>query len=214
MINTGKIMKVPMIVVLLLIALISFGGYSQWKKINDKYNETLTIVDEKEQALIVTKESLDEYVNKNEDLKKEVKKFKKISSITKSSTNTIIDTIKVAFLDTVRVDSNGYFVKDIKIDSTYYKMDFRIDNVSFNLNHLEIPNDQTIIIGDKKIKNIMGISKGTEYTIDITNSNPYVQTLNIQNFTIKDEKKWYQTKTFHTVGGMVIGGYIVYKIQD
>jgi len=207
-------MKVPMIVVLLLIALISFGGYSQWKKINDKYNETLTIVDEKEQALIVTRESLNDYINKNEDLKKEVKKFKKISSITKSSTKTVIDTIKVAFLDTVRVDSNGYFTKDIKIDSTYYKMDFRIDNVSFNLNHLEIPNDQTIIIGDKKIKNIMGISKGTEYTIDITNSNPYVQTLNMQNFTIKDEKKWYQTKTFHTVGGVVIGGYIMYKIQD
>ena len=63
-----------MIVVLLLIALISFGGYSQWKKINDKYNETLTIIDEKEQALIVTRESLNDYINKNEDLKKEVKK--------------------------------------------------------------------------------------------------------------------------------------------
>ena len=203
-----------MIVVLFLIALISFGGYSQWKKINDKYNETLTIVDEKEQALIVTKESLDEYINKNEDLKKEVKKFKKISSITKSNTKTVIDTIKVAFLDTIRVDSNGYFTKDIKIDSTYYQMDFRVDNSSFHLNHLEIPNEQTIIIGDKKIKNIMGISKGTEYTIDVTNSNPYVQTLNMQNFTIKDEKKWYETKTFHTMGGMVVGGYIVYKLQD
>ena len=203
-----------MTTVLFLIAIISFAGYKQYQILNNKYNETLTIVDEKEQALIVSKESLDEYVNKNEDLKKQVKKFKKINSITKSSTKTVIDTIKVAFLDTIRVDSNGYFAKDIKIDSLHYKMDFRVDNSSFNLNTLEIPNEQTIIIGNKKIKNIMGISKGTEYTIDVTNSNPYVQTLNMQNFTIKDEKKWYETKTFHTMGGMVVGGYIVYKLQD
>ena len=203
-----------MTMVLFLIAIISFAGYKQYQILYNKYNETLTIVDEKEQALIVSKESLDEYVNKNEDLKKQVKKFKKINSITKSSTKTVIDTIKVAFLDTIRVDSNGYFAKDIKIDSLHYKMDFRVDISSFNLNTLEIPNEQTIIIGNKKIKNIMGISKGTEYTIDVTNSNPYVQTLNMQNFTIKDEKKWYETKTFYTVGGIVIGGYIVYKIQD
>ena len=68
-----------MTMVLFLIAIISFAGYKQYQILNNKYNETLTIVDEKEQALIVSKESLDEYVNKNEDLKKQVKKFKKIN---------------------------------------------------------------------------------------------------------------------------------------
>ena len=39
-------MKIPMTMVLFLIAIISFAGYKQYQILNNKYNESLTIVDE------------------------------------------------------------------------------------------------------------------------------------------------------------------------
>ena len=54
----------------------------------------------------------------------------------------------------------------------------------------------------------MGIPKGREYAIDIVNSNPYVQTTNIQTYKIVQEKKWWDTKAF-SIGVGFIGGFVL-----
>ena len=81
---------------------------------------------------------------------------------------------------------------------------------AFTLKSLEIPNQSQIIVGDKKIKGWTGITKGTIISINIINSNPLVSNIDMQTYTIREEKKWYETRGFAAGVGLV-GGLILFK---
>jgi len=99
-------------------------------------------------AFVVNEDLLTRLKKENETLREDIKQFKRIDSYTKVKTVTKIDTVSVSFVDTV-----PYFgVLQINIDSTLFKLAAEVDNKSFRLNKLNIPNEYSIVVGEKKIK--------------------------------------------------------------
>ena len=64
------------------------------------------------------------------------------------------------------------------------------------------------MVGDKKVKGWTGLTKGTEYSIDVISSNPYVNTTNFQTYKVVKEKKWYESPWF-LVGVGFVGAAVI-----
>jgi hypothetical protein len=198
------------IIVLVILTLFAYGYYEKVQNVKDKYEQTLKIIEGKDKAIEINESLLKDLTSKNKELKEQVKEFKDVKSITKTVTKVIIDTVFIE-PDSTHVDTiTGNFYGRFATTTIYYSIDGNYSNKGFRLNSLEIPNEQTIVIGDKKIKGFLGITKGTEFTIDIKNSNPYVNTINVQNYTIKKTKKWYEKPTF-LIGVGIVGGVLLAK---
>ena len=165
---------------------------------------------EAHKAFEINKTQLQVLENDNKKLKKLVDEYKEVESVTTVITETTIDTVFLSFDSPISVDSSGSFRKSISIDSTFYSFSCTFTEKAFTLNEIKIPNEQHIVIGDRKIRGIFGIPKGKEYAIDIINSNPYVQTINIQTYKIVDEKKWYETRGF-AIGAGIVAGFMLAK---
>jgi len=157
-------------------------------------------------AFVVNKDLLKELKKENEELKEATKDFKNVESYTKVKTITKIDTVTVYFGD----DIPDFGILDVNIDSSLFSLSAVVSNKAFTLKSLEIPNQSQIIVGDKKIRGWTGITKGTEYQINIINSNPLVSNIDMQTYTIREEKKWYETRGFAAGVGLV-GGLILFK---
>lgn len=161
-------------------------------------------------AFEINEGQLAHFENENAELKELIKEYKDAESITKVVTNTIIDTLYMEYDSVISVSGDGTFSRDIDMHSRFYSFDITLTEKAFTLNRLEIPNETSIIVGDRKIRGIFGIPKGKEYAIDIVNSNPHVQTVNIQTFKIVEEKRWYETRGF-AIGAGVVAGFILAK---
>ena len=181
----------------------------QKKSYQYKYDLALQDLDEANKAFNITTEQIETLTNKNDELKKQIKEFKDVEAVTIIQTNTVIDTVVFSVPNT-SIDSACNFVSQLVIDTTFYSFDFTYTQKDFTINKLSIPNKLSIVVGDKKIKGWTGITKGKEYTIDVSSSNPYVNTVNIQNYKIVDEKKWYETKWF-LIGAGFVGGVLIAK---
>lgn len=196
--------------ILLLLLFLAAGAYAyteimSWKS---KYDSVLKIVDGKDKAIRMNESVLNDLKNQNKELKIKLNEFKNVESVTKVITKTVIDTVVVEYDNSIVVGNDGSFTGNVDIDSTFYNLSCTFTEKSFTLNSLSIPNTQTIIVGDKKIRGWTGISKGTEFSVMVDNTNPYIQNVNIQNYTIKKEKKWYQTQGF-AIGVGVLGGLLL-----
>lgn len=161
-------------------------------------------------AFEINKGQLAHFENENAELKELIKEYKDAESITKVVTNTSIDTVYVQYDSIIRVSDDGSFFGRVDIDSTYYSLSCRFTEKAFTLENLSIPNESNIIVGERKIRGIFGIPKGKEYAVDIINSNPHVQTVNIQTFKIVEEPAWYETRGF-AIGAGVVAGFILAK---
>lgn len=172
-----------------------------------KYDMALQDLEETNKAYSVTIDQIKTLTNKNDELKKQVKQFKEVETITFIETNTIIDTVMFS-VPSVYGDSSCSFKSQLIIDTTFYSFDFTYSHTDFTINKLSIPNKLSIVVGDKKIKSWIGVTKGKEYSIDVKSSNPYVNTVNIQTYKIVEQKKWYETKAF-LIGLGFLGAVIV-----
>ena len=170
----------------------------QKKSYQYKYDLALQDLDEANKAFNITTEQIETLTNKNDELKKQIKEFKDVETVTIIQTNTVIDTVVFSVPNT-SIDSACNFVSQLVIDTTFYSFDFTYTQKDFTINKLSIPNKLSIVVGDKKIN-----------TIDVSSSNPYVNTVNIQNYKIVDEKKWYETKWF-LIGAGFVGGVLIAK---
>jgi hypothetical protein len=197
------------ILILLMLATIGIFAYTN-VSLSSKYKRASQDLSESNKAFEINVEQLDKLQEENEGLKKTLKEYKDVESVTKVITNTIIDTVFYQYDNRIAVSDSGTFVGNVSIDSLFYSFDCTFSESSFTLNRLEIPNESNIVIGDKKIRGLFGIPKGREYAIDIVNTNPYVQTVNIQTYKIVEEKKWYQTKGF-AIGIGFFGGFMMAK---
>lgn len=200
-----------LLLALLFLTVLTMGYlYSQEKGVSARRANMLALqqdsINIQKKAFVINKDLLKELTKENEELKQATKDFKNVESYTKVNTITKIDTVTVYFDN----DIPDFGLLDISIDSSLFSLSAVVSNKAFTLKSLEVPNQAQIIIGDKKIKGWTGITKGTEYQINIINSNPLVSNMDMQTYTIKEEKKWYETRGFAAGVGLV-GGLILFK---
>ena len=200
-----------LLLALLFLTVLTMGYlYSQEKGVSARRANMLALqqdsINIQKKAFVINKDLLKELTKENEELKQATKDFKNVESYTKVNTITKIDTVTVYFDN----DIPDFGLLNISIDSSLFSLSAVVSNKAFTLKSLEVPNQTQIIVGDKKIKGWTGITKGTEYQINIINSNPLVSNMDMQTYTIKEEKKWYETRGFAAGVGLV-GGLILFK---
>jgi hypothetical protein len=165
-----------------------------FKGLNDAtiaFNDVLVLENE-DQMLAV--------LSKYDTLAQELKKFKEVRSTTIIKERFVIsnDTIKID-----RIIPCDFEPFKVRRDSIHYNFIGTIGNNFFSIDTITIPNQQSIIVGTKKL----GFLKKRETRVEIINSNPLVTVSNIGGYVIDNKKKWHQTRAFNLGLGFV-GGFL------
>jgi len=85
----------------------------------------------------------------------------------------------------------------------------RLSNSEFVIDSLFMPNQQSVVIGEKKT-GFLNLKR--EYTADVTNTNPYIVTTNLGAYAITFKPKWYERPLVWGASGLLTG-FIVGKVQ-
>ena len=137
------------------------------------------------QSLELTKLQLEDLViSKDAELQDMANNFSKVKTVTKIVTVLKLDTIKVPF----DVEIPCEFERNDIIYTKHYSFDYKFTNKGFSINNLSIPDSISIVTGTKR-KWFWG--KETQI-IDITHSNPNIQTTGLNRYEITNKKKWHQ----------------------
>lgn len=140
-------------------------------------------------------------LKKNDTLKKLASEFRQIRTVTKIKEVVKIDTVKVPF----EVQIPCEFERLGKYDTdSHFTFNYSLNQSGFSLSDISVPNTQTIITGTKR-----NWIFGKQYlTTDITNSNPYLQTQEVQTIVVPIQVEWYNNKLvwfgLGAVGGIMI----------
>lgn len=167
------------------------------------YKNELGTVTATVQALTISKEQLENDLEfKNDSIALLLKEFKNPKVITITKTITEIDSVQVPYDVLIPCEFKpvfGTYSKDKNIT-----FDYVIRRSNFVLDNIEIPNTQTTITGIKKKWFL-----GREYqTTDITNSNPYIKTVEVKSYQVRYQKPFYDTRAFNLIVGAALGYYI------
>jgi hypothetical protein len=210
------------LVIVLLLVLVSFlvCGYlsskaelshfkNQVTKLDfetQKFKETISEngcrIVEQEQLILSQKDALDLKIL-------EVEKLKKVQSQVIVKTITQIDSVFIPFLETDTIvlnqsDTINTYLKvpmDFSILNEWYKIKGYVNTKGINLDSLSFTNKMNITIGSKS----QGLFKKPKPIVLITNENPYVNTISMQNVVIKNEIKWYNKKGLWFGVGVALG---------
>jgi len=140
------------------------------------YNQSLELENEEQMLALLSK---------YDTLAQQLETFKNVESTTIIRQEVVIVRDTVPFETQIPCDFEPF---EVRRDSMYYSFLGTIGQDFFSIDSLRIPNEQSIIIGSKKL----GFLKGTERRVEIINSNPFMQVSNIGSYVIDDSKKWYQ----------------------
>ncbi len=177
----------------------TFIGYKDTVKIyKNKYDDIVAIND----ALIIDNITLKQLKKQNRDLREKLHEFKDVNTVTIVKTITRIDTVNHYFTDSIEC----VFHKDFTIDSPYYSIGGLLTQHSITFDRIQFPNEQYIVVGTQR-KNILSRK---QYVVTSTNSNPYIQTIGLQSYTIVPNKKPWQKWYVH-VGIGVVAGFLIAK---
>lgn len=150
------------------------------------------------QSLILeSEEQIKSLFAKNDTLSQLLKKYKRLQSVT-TITQEIHITDSFPFEVKIPCDFKPF---EIKKESEFYNFRGTISSSDFKLDNLTIFNQQSIVIGERKL----GFLRGRERRVEIVNSNPLMQTTNIGNYVISGKKKWYETRGFAFLSGTIVG---------
>ena len=141
-------------------------------------------------------------LGKDKTLKEVMAKFAKVQSVTKFVTTTKIDTIAITYTDSIPC----IFNKDGAIFHDWYSLGYKSNQKGITITELYIPDSVAIVTGTKR-KWFLG--KQTQ-TIDITHTNPFVETEAVQHIEVVAKPKWYETTIFK-VGLGFLGGFLLAK---
>lgn len=139
-------------------------------------------------------------LQKNDSLKKLAAEFSKVSSIVETQTIVLIDSVSVPFPVPVEVpfERSGFHA------DKWFSFDYNINQNGFSLADFTTWNEQTIITGFKRSWFL-----GRQHvTTDITNTNPYIDVVNVRSVEVVIPKKWYDTRVFNLSIGFVAGAYL------
>lgn len=176
----------------------------------DALNSQLTTYKLKNGQLVASAKTLS-YTNdqlknslssKDKALKEVMDKFSKVKSITKYVTTTKLDTITITYTDSIPCTFN----KDGAIFHDWYSLGYNSTQKGITITELYVPDSVAIVTGTKR-KWFLG--KQTQ-TIDITHSNPFVETEAVQHIEVVKKPKWYDTTIFKLLLGAT-GGYLLAK---
>ena len=176
----------------------------------DALNSQLTTYKLKNGQLVTSAQTLS-YTNaqlknsllgKDKTLKQVMAKFSKVQSVTKYVTNTKIDTIAITYKDTIPC----VFQINDAIFHEWYSLGYDSNQKGITITELYVPDSVAIVTGTKR-KWFLG--KQTQ-TIDITHTNPFVQTDAVQHIEVVAKPKWYETTIFKLLLGAT-GGYLLAK---
>lgn len=203
----------PYLVILILLLLLNrqckktdnvFSFYENEKQEVEYYKNKLGSVTASVNASELSNKQLKKLVlQKDDSLKKLVSEFSGVKTIVKTHTVFERDTIYIPFETEVpcEFDLSGKFRSD-----KWIGFDYTLDNKSLSLHNINVPNEITIITGTKR-----NWFLGKQYlTTDITNSNPYVKTQEIQSIVVPVPVEWYNSK-WVWFGAGVVGGVLISK---
>lgn len=201
----------PYIVILILLLLLNrqcqetksvYSFYENEKQEVEYYKNKLgTLTATVTASELSNKQLKDLILKKNDTLKKLASEFLQIRTVTRIKEVIKIDTVKVPF----EVQIPCEFERLGKYDTdSHFKFNYVLNQTGFSISDIEIPNTQTIITGTKR-KWIFG----KQYlTTDITNSNPYINTTEVQSVVVPVSVEWYNSKWLWfglgAVGGILI----------
>ena len=176
----------------------------------DALNSQLTTYKLKNGQLVTSAQTLsctnaqlkNSLLGKDKTLKEVMAKFAKVQSVTKYVTNTKIDTIAITYKDTIPC----IFERNDAIFHEWYSLGYNSNQKGITITELSIPDSVAIVTGTKR-KWFLG--KQTQ-TIDITHTNPFVETDAVQHIEVVAKPKWYQTTIFK-LGLGFLGGYLLAK---
>lgn len=204
---------IPYIVIIILLLLLN-RQCEETKRVTDFYNnekQTVEFYKNKIGTLTATvtateltnKQLEDLLLKKNDTLKKLASEFKQIRYVAKIKYVTKIDSVKVPFEVKIPCEFERLGVYDT---DRHFKFNYALNQTGLSLSDISIPNEQTIITGTKR-KWIFG----KQYlTTDITNSNPYLQTQEVQTIVVPVPVEWYNNK-WVWFGAGVAGGVLISK---
>lgn len=156
--------------------------------------------------LVESKESVilenDDFKFINDSLRDVISKFKEPETVTKYKWRLKTDTMEVLIPVYIN-DSDSLFYDFIK-DDGYNIVSGTVSKSKIKINPIEVNNELSIVSGYKK----RGFFKKKRHYIDISNSNPYIQTKGITTFHVQPKKSWHE-KWWVTGAVGVIGGILI-----
>lgn len=135
------------------------------------------------------------------------KDWKNTQSRIEYVTQTRIDTIFIAFTDTLRINDTIYSksdfscLKHFNLSDKFFYINGNVLENGVKIDSLSFPNIATITIGEKR----QGIFKKSLPIVEIKNSNPYIQPISLSNVVINNKKKTYQKNSFWFTIGTSLG---------
>jgi len=128
------------------------------------------------------------------------KEFSRVTAIVQAETIVLIDDVAVPFETKIGYD----FERKGKHLDKWLQFDYNLNQDHFEISDFTMLNKQTSITGFKR-KWLLG--KQT-YTTDITNTNPYIKTVEVQTVQVVVPKRFYDTRLFN-IGVGFMGGMLV-----
>lgn len=142
----------------------------------------------------------------------EVDRLKKVKSQVKTITKIQIDSVVVPYLDTLRLTDTVYRKGTINVPKRFlvaqdhYTLGglVRLNDVMFD--SILVTNEMKITIGQKN----NGFFKKTTPIVEVENSNPYINVVDMNNVVIENKKRIYERPLFWAGVGL-LGGIIIAK---
>ncbi len=199
------IKDIILLVIIAVMAFFIFDGCQAKKRVLQQseslasYTDSISFYKSKSDELIASNETLViTSASQVSGLKEELEnlRLKKPRTVIKYKNRVEIKEVEVA-IDIPCEDFSLPFV----VDSTYYNIGGVITNNSLKFDSVVIPNKQSIYVAELKEKWYKSPSK----SVVITNSNPLIESVGLESFIIKDEKKFYQKPAFLIGVGFAAG---------
>ncbi|AHK11393.1 hypothetical protein F132_47 [Flavobacterium sp. phage 1/32] len=205
----GIILGVVLLFILLMGQCTAFKLKSENKRLqsniealNDsvKYtkNKIGTITASKKAIEATEKELKNQVWLKDEKLKKLTEEFSQLKSATKIKTIVTIEKIPVPYPDTIPC----IFDKKINVKEKWYNFKVTSTQKGLTIDSLMIPNEQYIITGMKSD----GFFKPKYLNISVTNTNPFIKTIDVQTQVIKIETPFYNKGWFRVLEAVTFFG--------
>ena len=207
--------KVIIWLLLILLALLCYYAIGQNSKYSN-YRQQMALFDVKEQAYLETiNENGERLIEQQQIIMSqddaiasgllEIEKLKEVNSQVSVVTNTIIDTIVVSHVDTViqQINGNAYLKlpQQYSFNDDFMNFKAEINEVGLSVDNITIFNETTVTIGKEK----QGLFKPLKPVVKIKNTNPYMNTMSVQNVVIEKKTNLIHDKRAWGVVGIFIG---------
>ena len=154
-------------------------------------------------VLQVRKSELKELIYSRDTTINQLRKdLSKVKTIIKTETITRIDTVQIPF----EVVVPGKFERIGKHKKKFFSFDYKVNEAGLTFSNFSIPNEQISIIGFQR-KWFFG--KQT-LKANVTNTNPFVKTINVKTVQVVVPKRFYDTRLFN-IGVGFVGGLLINK---